>query len=126
MHKGSCQCGGVSFEITGELRPVVACHCSQCRKTSGHFWAATTAPSDNIEIQGYTYLKWFRASPTARRGFCCNCGSSMFWHEVGTDEWSIAAGCFDTELPALSRHIHTASKGSYYEIADGLPQEPEE
>jgi hypothetical protein len=31
MTQGSCLCGGVAFTVTGPLRPVVACHCTQCR-----------------------------------------------------------------------------------------------
>ncbi|MEO1919758.1 MAG: hypothetical protein ABGW81_08670 [Paracoccaceae bacterium] len=41
MHKGSCHCGAVSFEIKGDLSAPDACHCSICRKMSGHFYAAT-------------------------------------------------------------------------------------
>ncbi|MDB3912880.1 GFA family protein, partial [Paracoccaceae bacterium] len=41
---GSCECGAVVFELSGKLRDVVACHCGQCRKTSGHYWAATSGP----------------------------------------------------------------------------------
>ncbi|WP_442475962.1 GFA family protein [Roseovarius litorisediminis] len=39
--RGSCQCGAVRYEVAGPLRQVVGCHCSQCRKTSGHYVAAT-------------------------------------------------------------------------------------
>ena len=39
MHKGSCLCGAVRFEVEGELPPPDACHCAQCRKHSGHFFA---------------------------------------------------------------------------------------
>lgn len=40
MQKGSCQCKAVSFEVAGALGTVTACHCSQCRKQSGYFWAS--------------------------------------------------------------------------------------
>jgi len=42
MHKGSCLCGAVSFvvaaELGGDLGAPDACHCSQCRKQSGHYF----------------------------------------------------------------------------------------
>ena len=41
MTTGSGLCRGVTFEITGPMRPVVRCHCTQCRKQSGHFGAFT-------------------------------------------------------------------------------------
>ena len=36
-----CLCGVVRYEVRGPLRPVIACHCTQCRRTSGPFVAAT-------------------------------------------------------------------------------------
>lgn len=52
MHKGSCLCGAVTFEIEGDLRAPDACHCSKCRKQSGHFFASTDVPKHQITIQG--------------------------------------------------------------------------
>ncbi|MCG6858134.1 MAG: GFA family protein, partial [Salaquimonas sp.] len=50
VRRGSCLCGAISFAVTGPMRPVVACHCNQCRKQSGHFFAATDAPDDAVSI----------------------------------------------------------------------------
>ena len=123
MHSGSCLCGDVAFKITGALRPVIACHCTQCRKTSGHFWAATSAPDSAITLTRDAGLTWFRASDTARRGFCENCGSSLFWKPDGQDRTAIAAGALDTPTGlALSAHVFVADKGDYYDIADPCPQ----
>ena len=41
VQRGGCLCGAVRYEAQGPLRPVVACHCDMCRRTSGHFAAAT-------------------------------------------------------------------------------------
>ena len=49
-HTGGCLCGGVRYEVDGPLRDVVACHCSQCRRTSGHFVAATRAPTARLRL----------------------------------------------------------------------------
>ena len=102
------------------MRPVVACHCRQCRKTSGHFVAATSAPRDQVAIEGE--VSWYRASKTARRGFCATCGSSLFWDGPGRN-LSLHAGTLDGDTGLrLAGHIFCADKGDYYEIADGLPQ----
>lgn len=121
--RGSCLCGQVRFRVTGPLRPVIACHCTQCRKTSGHYVAATSARAGDVEIEGE--ITWFRSSDCARRGFCGTCGSSLFWQEDGGERLSIHAGAFDgvTGL-RLKGHIFVADKGDYYEIADRLPQSP--
>src|SRR5579864_355509 len=49
-HGGGCLCGGVRYLISGPLRGIVVCHCSQCRRTSGHYAAMTSAPSASITI----------------------------------------------------------------------------
>ena len=121
--KGSCECQGVVFELTGELRDVVFCHCSQCRKTSGHYWAATQVSKGNLNSIKATSLSWFDSSDKARRGFCSVCGSSMFYERKGIDKISVSAGSLEipTSLDRM-RHIYVASKGDYYDISDELPQ----
>lgn len=122
-HRGSCLCGAVSFTVGAPLRAIIACHCHQCRKQSGHYYAATEAPADAVAITGENDLKWYRSSQGARRGFCANCGSALFWRQDGSDRISILAGSLDgpTGL-SIERHIYCADKGDYYEITDGLPQ----
>ncbi|MDJ0824462.1 MAG: GFA family protein [Rhodobacter sp.] len=120
MTTGSCLCGQVRYAVAGPLRPVIACHCSQCRKTSGHFVAATSAPRETVEIAGT--VTWYRTSPEARRGFCGTCGSSLFWDGPGAN-LSVHAGTLDGPTGLhLAGHIYCAAKGDYYEIADDLPQ----
>ena len=121
--KGSCECQGVVFELIGELRDVVFCHCSQCRKTSGHYWAATQVSKGNLNLIKATSLNWYDSSDKARRGFCSVCGSSMFYERKGIDKISVSAGSLEipTSLDRM-RHIYVASKGDYYDISDDLPQ----
>ena len=121
--KGSCECQGVVFELIGELRDVVFCHCSQCRKTSGHYWAATQVSKGNLNLIKATSLSWYDSSDKARRGFCSVCGSSMFYERKGIDKISVSAGSLEipTSLNRM-RHIYVTSKGDYYDISDDLPQ----
>jgi hypothetical protein len=120
---GSCSCGAVHFATSGPLRGVIYCHCKQCRKQSGHFFAATNVPDDRIMIEGASNVTWYRGSDSARRGFCSICGSVLFWKHDDLDTISVMAGAFDTPsgLEADS-HIFVADKGDYYDIDDGLPQ----
>jgi hypothetical protein len=123
MHKGSCLCGAVRFEVMGALNPPDACHCSQCRKNSGHFFASTDVPRSAVKIDGVENVTWFRSSQKVRRGFCSTCGSSLFWDPVHRDWIAIAMGAFEQPTGThLAKHIFVADKGDYYEIADGLPQ----
>ncbi len=124
-HGGGCLCGKVTFRTKGPLREVVACHCGQCRKQTGHYYAATNALRADVEIDDGGSLRWYRASDFAERGFCGECGSALFWRRDGADNISILAGSFDqpTDLKLMS-HIFVSDKGDYYDIADGVPQYP--
>ena len=123
MPKGSCLCGAVSFEVDGPLRPPDACHCTQCRKQSGHFWASTDVPRAALAIQGSENITWFKSSEQVRRGFCSTCGAFLFWDPIFKDIMGVAMGAFDDPTGAhLAIHIFVAEKGDYYDIADGLPQ----
>lgn len=120
-HHGSCLCGGVAFVATGPMRDVWACHCTQCRRTSGHHWAATSVPLDRLRITSDTTLGWYDSSPSARRGFCMRCGTSLFWKPAAEDRMAIAAGALDGPTGLrLTRDIFTGDAGDYYR-PDGPP-----
>ncbi len=123
IHKGACLCGRVSFEVTGDLKPPDACHCVQCRKHSGHYFASTDVPKAAVAITGQENLSWYQSSAKVRRGFCSTCGSSLFFEPLARDWIGVAMGAFDTPTSThLEMHIFVAEKGDYYKIADGLPQ----
>ena len=123
MHKGSCLCGAVTFEVEGELHPPDACHCRQCRKQSGHYFASTDVPRSAVTVHGGDKVTWFRSSERVRRGFCSICGSALFWDPIEKDWTGLSMGAFDGATGTRLRiHIFVADKGDYYDIADGLPQ----
>lgn len=121
--EGSCICGSVTYEIHGDLRDVIACHCKECRKFSGHYTAATATTPENLILLNSDGLKWYRTSSVAQRGFCSHCGSSLFWKPDSGDRISIFVGSIDgrTEL-SLTSNIYTEEKGDYYSIDDGAEQ----
>jgi len=122
-YKGSCYCGGVTYEVDGPLRPSVACHCSQCRKTSGHYWSATAVPKERFRITKDMHLKSFQASPKAVRHFCDACGSSLFWEPLDEPNMSVASGTLDDPVGlTTSKHIFVEDKGCYYDIEAGPEQ----
>ena len=122
-HSGHCLCGAVRFRTSGKLRDVIACHCSQCRRQTGHFYAATNVLDEGLAVEGGDNVTWYRASDTASRGFCRICGSALFWKSDGSDYTSIMAGAFDQPTGLkIGVHIFCADKGDYYEINDDAPQ----
>ena len=125
QHRGSCLCGAVFFRIDGPLGSADACHCVQCRKQSGHYWASTDVPRSALTMEAEDELRWYTSSPKVRRGFCGRCGSFLFWDPVGRDRIAVALGALDGPTGiTLGKHIFVAEKGDYYALADGLPQNP--
>ncbi len=124
MVRGSCLCGAVAFEVEGDLPAPNACHCGQCRKQSGHYWASSDVPEDRLTLTRDEGLSWFRSSENVRRGFCRLCGSFLFWDPATQPVIAVAMGAIEAPTGiTLRKHIFTADKGDYYDIADGLPQE---
>ena len=120
---GHCLCGAVRFRTSGELREVVACHCSQCRRQTGHFYAAIDVLDKDLAVEGGENVTWYRASDSAGRGFCRTCGSALFWKGDGSRHTSLMAGTFDQPTGLkIGVHIFCADKGDYYEIDDDAPQ----
>jgi len=115
---GGCLCGSVIYRVSGPLRPVIYCHCAQCRKSSGHFVAATQCATADLVITGET-LHWFTSSDKARRGFCAQCGSGLFWQPFGEEVTSIWAGTLDDSSDLKEGgQIHCADSVLYYELPD--------
>ncbi len=120
---GGCLCGAVRYEVHGPLRPVVNCHCSQCRRTSGHFVAATAVRLEAFTLTNSEELRWYRSSEAARRGFCGNCGSSLFWEPTSGEKMVIMAGTLDSPTGLrTAAHVFVGDAGDYYEIDDDLPR----
>ncbi len=120
--RGACLCGAVRFSTHGKIGRITACHCSQCRKQSGHYWAATHVLEDELVIEGGENLTWYVSTPGYKRGFCKTCGSALFWQQDGSCYISMSAGTLESPTQKLVEHIYCADKGDYYEITDGLPQ----
>lgn len=112
-----CACGAVAARLTGPFRDAVACHCETCRRQSGHYVAATRIEARGLELFGAERLRWWASSMSAKRGFCSECGSLMFWRQNGSDEISIFMGCIDAPTGiTLTEHIFVAEKGDYYDV----------
>jgi hypothetical protein len=105
------------------MREVVYCHCGQCRRQTGLYYAATNANAGDVTVTGEAEITWYQSSEKGRRGFCRQCGSALFWTYAGSEEISVMAGSLD--LPSQVKpgyHIFCEDKGDFYEITDGLPQ----
>jgi hypothetical protein len=82
------------------------------------------APRAAVAIAETDDLVWYQSSEIARRGFCRRCGSTLFWDPFEGEVTQVSLGALDAPTGLkLERHVHVASMGDYYQIADGLPQD---
>ena len=123
MASGGCLCGAVRYTVNGPLRPVILCHCEQCRRTSGHFVAGTACRPQHLSVDEQGALKWYRSSETAERGFCQECGSSLFWKPDHGEHLSVMAGTLDTPTGLQSiAHIYADGASDYFPFDNELPR----
>jgi hypothetical protein len=79
--KGSCLCGSVQYELSGEPMRFYHCHCRRCRKASGtgHASNIMVKPDQFSWLSGEELLRRYKV-PEAERfytQFCSQCGSAM-------------------------------------------------
>ncbi len=128
--EGSCLCGEVAYEITGDALFMQSCHCSRCRRVRG------AAHGTNIFFKANQF-RWTRGEALLREYkvpeaqfytvcFCGKCGAAMPKVSHERNFVVLPAGSLDTDPPLRSqRHIFTNHKASWYEITDSMPQFPE-
>lgn len=126
MYTGHCQCGGVRFQIKGELEPIQICHCSQCRRAQGTPFASNIPVSESAFtlLGGVELLKSFESSPGKHRVFCCHCGSPLYsTKDTLPGVLRIRAGLLNEPLATRpGAHIYVGSKANWWSINDDLPQ----
>ena len=122
---GGCLCGQVRYQIIGPRRDIINCHCQNCRRTHGHVAAYTSVNKEDLVLINQQSLKWYHdQSPNTYRGFCGECGASLFWDARDeNNKIAVSAGTLDTGqgLKTIG-HVYVSEAGDYYEISDDLPQ----
>jgi hypothetical protein len=126
MLHGSCLCQGIRYEISGELRDALNCHCSMCRKAHGAAFRsrARVRAADFRLVSGEELLTFYQSSPGTHRGFCRVCGSPIVSKfDANPAVLGLPLGALDDDpgvRPQL--HVHVASKAPWFSIIDDLPQ----
>lgn len=130
MIRGSCLCGGVTFQISRAAGPFELCHCSRCRKANGSaFMAGLGVLRQDFELlTGRELIRSFEAPirnapPAYRTAFCDRCGSPVPDITSELDWFEIPAGLLDDD-PHLrpDKHIFVDVKSPWFTITDELPQ----
>ena len=126
MHKGSCLCGKISYEINGKLSEFGYCHCTSCRKASGSSHGANVgvARQDFTLLDAEQRLSEYESSPGKYRSFCSNCGSPIYAYLAENKSTiRIRLGSLDSEFTGQAKaHTFVADKAAWDKIEGELPQ----
>ncbi len=124
---GSCLCGEITYQYSGEVKVFQYCHCSRCQKFTG------SAHASNIIIDP-EHFEWLKGKdlvgryelPEAKHfatSFCKKCGSSLPWLTKSAKAMIVPAGTLDDDPQVKPIHnIYTADKAPWYEEASSLKQ----
>ncbi len=121
--KAACLCNNIQFEADLVKDKFHVCHCGFCRQQSaGPFMG--TQMKKMPEIKGET-LGWYSSSEHGERGFCKQCGSSLFWRlrEDHDAFCMVSVGALkDAECLELEAHIFVDNKPENYDFKDNCPR----
>ena len=123
---GRCACGAVRFSASLEKAEAGVCHCKICRCWCGGTPLATSHAE--IKLLADKALCWWKSSEWCERGFCGECGSSLFWRNPqGIGPWGVSVGALEetAELGELkiARHIYADRKPAFYDFSDNAPRQ---
>ena len=123
---GQCLCGAVRFEAVADDVELGLCHCKMCRRWGGGLPQAGINASVSLTDGEADALSWWRSSAWGERGFCRQCGTSLFWRLVGNENapWVVLAGAIDDDgALSIKEHIFIDDKAAFYELADDAPRQ---
>jgi hypothetical protein len=125
IHRGSCLCGTIRFEIEAPLGPFGFCHCNTCRKASGTaFTANVSVPRDKLRfLSGEETIRRYESSPGKFRCFCPNCGSPIYKEMADQPGMiRIRLGILDTPVGDKPRaHAFWSERADWYDLKGDMP-----
>jgi len=124
-HTGSCLCGRVRFEITGQLERFYLCHCEHCRKDTGSAHAANVFSSTAALhwLSGEHQVRHFNLPGTRHsKCFCSVCGSALPMMQMDGKLLVVPAGSLDSKIEIRpDAHIFGASRASWDHALEEIP-----
>lgn len=123
-HQGGCLCGQSRYVAHGQHTDPTLCYCTTCQKASGAPVVAWVSfPEDQVHFEGP--IGWYDSSEIAKRAFCSNCGTPLFYQRHGSFEIDITTTSLDhpDAFPPADQ-LWTASKRAWQALAD-LPAHQE-
>lgn len=101
-HKGSCLCGSVKYELSGDFQSFFLCHCTRCQKGTGSAHAANlfAKASTLTWLQGESAVKTYQHPNSMHaKSFCQKCGSALPMIAESINSVVVPAGSLDSPIP---------------------------
>ena len=126
---GGCLCGAIRYTLKEPAKSIEHCHCSNCRRAHGAFYASGGLYSASaVEIvTGQNNLQHYESSAGNYRKFCKTCGCHLFMtvdhfpNEVYVWVASIDDGAHPGHPAEKEAHIFTSSKAPWEHVSTKLP-----
>lgn len=107
MHKGSCHCGKIAFEVEGEIDSGLSCNCSICQRKGSLLWFVPRAQLRLLTPEDVASTYVFHKH-VIRHKFCPTCGMHPYAEGVDPKGNKVAAinlRCLeDIDLAAIPVH----------------------
>lgn len=117
FQKGNCLCGKVEIQIAADINQIGACHCTMCRKWSGGPFFAIECGSE-IKVEGQEYVSLFESSDWAKRAFCKECGSCLYYQLKDNSFYAVSAELFNNPNFKFASQVFIDEKPKYYEFSN--------
>lgn len=112
---GACHCGRVRVHMPAGSVGIIACHCGDCQKLHGNFFAMLIADRAAVRWDGEEHIRWYLSSPENERGFCTHCGSRLAKRPIAGTRIMVAAGLFAPTLPRkIEKNLWLDGKPAWY------------
>ena len=111
---GNCLCKKIKINLNKACSSVTACYCKMCRTwADGALFSLEAAYlEDDVEVEGKDWIHEYAASEIAKRGFCKNCGTSLYY-KLNSGECFFNAGLFDDSDFKLVKEYDESQKPDY-------------
>ncbi len=121
-HKGTCFCGAVEIEVSGDPLGMGYCHCESCRAWASalvHAWTGW-APESVKVTKGAEHIGAIKKSEMSERKFCKECGGNVMTFHPPLNMVDVCAGTIPTFQFSPELHVNYAE--TVHPMKDGLPK----
>ncbi len=123
---GRCLCGAIRFEVVPPTLFFAHCHCAYCREAHGAAFVSWVGAAEERFrwLDGSAQPRWYQSSRQSRRGFCGDCGTTLFFAST------LCPGEIHVTRPALQGpidrepqcHVFYDQHADWIAVDDTLPR----